>query len=355
MDIVGTLTSRIVEWRRVQPEPLSLDQLHLWSEEFGTRIHLAVMVEPYLSKICSGEKFIESRLTRVNIAPYQRAESGDVILFKLSGGPITAIAQVGQTKFEEFGPQCTPASLAETFATGLGYEPGYVETKAEARFASLLWLTHVRRIASVPFSKSRATGVAHDPANFDRSALDVRARTAALLGVVMRTLALAGDMGSGKSTVAEALAATHGFALRSFGEVVREEARSRGFDPTRRQVLQDLGQELFTAIGAGGLVDRVLIPASSQLVIDGVRHLEVLLELRARIPDLVFVFLSAADESLDDRWTERGDEAERAESARHVVEAEVTDLRSMADYVIQTEHFEPARIAEMIAAAAESA
>lgn len=154
MDIVETVTSRIVEWHRDRREPLSLDRLHAWSEGLVTRIHLAVMVEPYLSKICSGEKFIESRLTRVNIAPYQRADRGDIILFKLSGGPLTAVARVDQTRFEEFGPMRSPAALAEAFAFGLGYEPGYVESKAEARFASLLWLSHVRPIASVPFAKS---------------------------------------------------------------------------------------------------------------------------------------------------------------------------------------------------------
>ena len=154
MDIIETVTSRIVEWHRDRREPLSLDQLYMWSEELATRIHLAVMVEPYLSKICSGEKFIESRLTRVNIAPYQRAACGDVILFKLSGGPITALAKVDQAQFEEFGPMRSPASLAEAFEMGLGYEPGYVESKADARFASLLWLSHVRQIASVPVAKS---------------------------------------------------------------------------------------------------------------------------------------------------------------------------------------------------------
>ena len=154
MDTVDAVTAWMAEWRQVRRDPLPLDQLRVWSAELATPIHLAVMVEPYLSKICSGEKFIESRLTRVNIAPYRCADSGDVILFKRSGGPISAVASVDQTRFEEFGPQRSPAALAEAFAFGLGYEPGYVESKAEARFASLLWLSHVSPTVAVPVAKS---------------------------------------------------------------------------------------------------------------------------------------------------------------------------------------------------------
>jgi hypothetical protein len=169
MGIVDIITSRIADWLRERNEPLSIEQLQAWSVEVDARIHVAVMVEPYLSKVCSGEKYIESRLTRVNIAPYQRAECGDVILFKRSGGPITAVALIDRTRFEECGPQSTPASLAEAFSSGLGYEPGYVESKAEARFASLLWLSDVRSIASVSIAKAgRQAWVTIQPASLGR-------------------------------------------------------------------------------------------------------------------------------------------------------------------------------------------
>jgi hypothetical protein len=166
-DVVDLVTARITGWSSDHQTSLSLDLLRAFSHEFETRIHLAVMVEPYLSKVCNGEKYIESRLTRVNIAPYERAEPGDVILFKLSGGPIVAAAKVSQTRFEQLGPRRSPASLAEAFSSGLGYEPGYVESKAEARFASLLWLQDVRRINSVPiFKPGRQAWVTIQPNTF---------------------------------------------------------------------------------------------------------------------------------------------------------------------------------------------
>jgi hypothetical protein len=51
-------------------------------------VHLAVMVEPYLSFLLQGRKSIESRFSRNAIAPYYQIETGDLVLLKLTGGPV---------------------------------------------------------------------------------------------------------------------------------------------------------------------------------------------------------------------------------------------------------------------------
>jgi len=53
------------------------------------------------------------------------------------------------------GPQepANATSLADRFADGLGYEPGYVDTKLMARIASLLWLEDVRPIDAISLKK----------------------------------------------------------------------------------------------------------------------------------------------------------------------------------------------------------
>ena len=170
----------------------------------------------------------------------------------------------------------------------------------------------------------------------------------------MRTVALAGEMGSGKSAVAGHLRAAHGFQIRGFGDVVRAQARARGIPSDDRIALQDLGQELVETLGAAWMVERVSQPPSSKLVIDGVRHVNVLDALVEGHPDLVFVFLSADPESLDRRWHGRGDTGERAVAAAHPVEAELAALYERASLVIRTEDFAPAQVAEVIAAAARS-
>lgn len=170
----------------------------------------------------------------------------------------------------------------------------------------------------------------------------------------MRAVALAGEMGSGKSVVAEHLRTAHHFQVRGFGDVVRSEARGRGISTDDRTALQDLGQVMMATLGARWMVERVLQPATSALAVDGVRHVDVLDALTAEHPDLVFVFLSADVESLDLRWQSRGDASDRARAAAHPVEAELSALYERASLVIRTDNFSPGQIADIIAAAARS-
>ena len=57
------------------------------------QVHLAVMVEPYLSRVLDGSKTIESRFSRKKIAPWGRVSSGDVVVLKKSGGGFAAVLE----------------------------------------------------------------------------------------------------------------------------------------------------------------------------------------------------------------------------------------------------------------------
>lgn len=132
---------------------VTYDDLRSWVEQLGASIHLAIMVEPYLTKVCSGEKYIESRLTKVKMSPYQSVFEGDIILFKRSGGSIEGIAAVGVTKYTQLSSQDDVYSLVDQYGDGLSYEPGYAESKSGARFGSLLWLQSVHRVPPVTMMK----------------------------------------------------------------------------------------------------------------------------------------------------------------------------------------------------------
>jgi hypothetical protein len=131
----------------------TVEDLQAWCDAAGTAVHVAVMVEPYLTKIERGEKYIESRLTKMNISPFERARPGDVILFKRSGGAIVAMAEVDNVRFEILNAPHNLAELVEEYSDGLSYEPEYVASKAEARYASLLWISGVQGVQSLPIEK----------------------------------------------------------------------------------------------------------------------------------------------------------------------------------------------------------
>src|SRR5688572_14494747 len=57
-------------------------------------LHLGVFVEPFLGYMLDGRKTVESRFSTRRFAPYHRAERGDVVLIKRSGGPIVGVCRV---------------------------------------------------------------------------------------------------------------------------------------------------------------------------------------------------------------------------------------------------------------------
>ena len=103
-------------------------------------------------------------------SPFGRASEGDVILFKRSGGPIVALASVLRVQYEQLTPTRGVFELVHDFGDGLGYEPGYAESKTEARFASLLWLDDVRSTCAVGLAKrDRHAWITFEPSGPARS------------------------------------------------------------------------------------------------------------------------------------------------------------------------------------------
>lgn len=64
------------------PHPVDLDGLQKLADEVSVAVHVAVMVEPYLTFVVEGQKWIESRLTKNRIAPFGQTSAGDIVLFK---------------------------------------------------------------------------------------------------------------------------------------------------------------------------------------------------------------------------------------------------------------------------------
>jgi adenylate kinase len=167
----------------------------------------------------------------------------------------------------------------------------------------------------------------------------------------MRPIVLSGYMSAGKSTVARDLAQRGHLEVLSFGDLVRDEAERRG-GANDRDSLQHLGQALMKELGAAGMVDHLIGQRTSHLVIDGVRHIDVLEELSRRMPDLVFAFFIAPENVLIERWQKRGDAGSRAVAVNHPVEAELGQLRERAALVLDTSRLSKVQIGDILLRAA---
>ncbi len=101
-------------------------------------LHLAVMVEPFLEAILDGRKTIESRFALNRTPPFERVQSGDIILLKRSGGPVVGLAVAGAAQYFELN-ESVLSRLRNQFSTQLlADNDEFWRLRANKKFASLI-------------------------------------------------------------------------------------------------------------------------------------------------------------------------------------------------------------------------
>jgi cytidylate kinase len=153
-------------------------------------------------------------------------------------------------------------------------------------------------------------------------------------------IVLAGPKGAGKTFLAEAISKAASLPRVSFGNAVRETARSKGL-PTDTETLQNLGQTIVQQ-NPVLLCEHVLAQAKSGddagLVIDGLRHKEVFVTLKRLCAPrpVVLVFIDiAADEQVRRIAMRDGIDAAGVQRMNlHQVEAQLPEIRAMADLIV---------------------
>jgi ASC-1-like (ASCH) protein len=115
--------------------------------------HLVILKKPYLDLILSGEKTIESRLTKRKTAAYGRVQPGDKLFLKASGGPVCATATASAVKYY---PSLTRAQIIEIkqqYRREIGGSDAVWETLMDRKCGFLVWLGDVRAIAPIRIDK----------------------------------------------------------------------------------------------------------------------------------------------------------------------------------------------------------
>lgn len=116
------------------------------------RVHLAIVREPYLSLIVSGDKTIESRFSLHDRAPYERVMPGDLLVLKEPAGPVHAIAQVRRPWF--FRRDTTWEKVRKQFGAAMcATDDEFWATRAATNYATLLRLQHVLVLPTITCDK----------------------------------------------------------------------------------------------------------------------------------------------------------------------------------------------------------
>ncbi|MHC2663264.1 AAA family ATPase [Bradyrhizobium diazoefficiens] len=139
-------------------------------------------------------------------------------------------------------------------------------------------------------------------------------------------LAVSGGLGSGKSTLTTEVAARLGWARASFGDQVKKVAAENNLDATDRAVLQNLGQALVLT-KLEDFIEETLAQAqgAEYIVLDGIRHVEVLLMLKQKYHEAVrLVHLDVPSDIRQERYIKR-ENVERRLLARY--ESDITEAQ----------------------------
>ncbi len=148
----------------------------------------------------------------------------------------------------------------------------------------------------------------------------------------------AGKIGSGKSTLSKELARIQGWPWVSFGNYVRLLARSRGLNEDRA-VLQGLGESLVQnhcAEFCRSVLESGNWTSNRPIILDGIRHIEVVRELKRTVAPLrfVLVYLRIDDQNRQTRLNQRSVE-NLHEIDVHPMEVQVSQsLSKVADLIL---------------------
>ena len=108
--------------------------------------HVVIIREPYLTRVLSGEKTVESRFLHIRAAPFGCVVPGDLLLLKRVGGPIVAEASAGAVReFADLSPARVLA-LIDAFREQLRLDADFVARAQTARYAVLIWLAELRAL-----------------------------------------------------------------------------------------------------------------------------------------------------------------------------------------------------------------
>lgn len=152
-----------------------------------------------------------------------------------------------------------------------------------------------------------------------------------------RIIGVAGQIGSGKTSLALALCKRINAQRVSFGDCVRSEALRRGITPDRSS-LQMLGENLIAELGPYGFVRKVLnsIDKHPIVVLDGVRHIEIWQAVCLFTFQNTLIYLDIEESIRLNRLKNRDglDDESIKNAMHHPMEENIPQLKSLADIVL---------------------
>jgi hypothetical protein len=103
-------------------------------------IHLAIMTEPFLTYLLSGQKTIESRFSINRVTPYNKVRNGDIIFIK--SGLVVGLYVVENVAFYDLGAGDIE-TIRQKYNDKIYADNAFWQRKHNAGFATLINISNV--------------------------------------------------------------------------------------------------------------------------------------------------------------------------------------------------------------------
>lgn len=121
------------------------------------RVHLAVMVEPHLSYILQGKKSTESRFSKNAIAPYLQIGPDDLVLLKLTGGPVVGCFTTDAVEFVNLSAS-EFERLRTNYSDAICADEEFWAARTHKRYATLIGVRDPVELPASVIAKSDRRG-----------------------------------------------------------------------------------------------------------------------------------------------------------------------------------------------------
>lgn len=276
-----------------------------------SHIHVAVMVEPYITKIMKGEKTIESRFSQNKIVPWKRVFPGDIIIIKRSGGGFESVFEAGKVISKEIMSPAEVEQIKNDFNDRLCIEDDWWERKSKSRYATLIPITHLLGFDPfvIKFKNRQAWLELYQPNQDDKELASedvIGDEEPSVASKMMQApvYCISGKIGSGKTTIGKMIANEIGGIHGSVSDFLKAELKKQGITTPTREQLQDLGVAYIEngwVEFASQTVKHIGRKKELPFVIDGIRHINFLNAIKMICwPAPVYeVVLHANDDTLE--------------------------------------------------------
>ena len=116
------------------------------------QVHLAIMVEPYLSLLLQGKKTIESRFSQRKMLPFHQVSKGDIVILKKSGGDIVGVFEAKDIHYFELKSEEDVKAIRNEYNQQLCCSDEFWNRKMKSHYATLIVVGQLMELTPIHVS-----------------------------------------------------------------------------------------------------------------------------------------------------------------------------------------------------------